>query len=523
MKKADCLKHKQVPQLAEVAYAYDDQGRLVQITQGSGEQARVMTVAYNQAGELEKITDPLKQEVKFEYDAVGRVLTQTFADGRLIGFEYDTNGNVTRLTPPSRPAHLFDYNAVDLPIDYSPPLLPTVPQPHTQYLWNLDKQLTQLIRPDGQTISFDYDATQGRLKSIHFPEGTQTLTYDDQGRIASVTAVDGNQLSYSYDGSLVLSETWEGLIQGKLQLTYNNDFQVRAVSVNNNNVNYQYDNDGLLTKAGELTFTRNSQNGLLTGTQLGKLTTQASYNPFSELQAETASFNNTPLYQVHYDRDPAGRLVQKTETVEGVTHTFKYSYDLANRLAEVKQDGIVTETYQYDANGNRLNHQAVYDDQDRLLQYGSNTYTYTDNGELLTKNDIRYHYDVVGNLRQVQWPAKTLDYVIDARNRRIGKKVNGQLVQRFLWENQLRIAAELDAVGNVVSRFIYGTKANVPELILKDGITYRVITDHLGSPRLIVDTSTGVVAQRMDYDEWGNVLYDSNPGFQPFGFAGRIV
>jgi RHS repeat-associated protein len=28
--------------------------------------------------------------------------------------------------------------------------------------------------------------------------------------------------------------------------------------------------------------------------------------------------------------------------------------------------------------------------------------------------------------------------------------------------------------------------------------------------------------QRMDYDEFGNVILDTNPGFQPFGFAGGI-
>jgi RHS repeat-associated protein len=26
----------------------------------------------------------------------------------------------------------------------------------------------------------------------------------------------------------------------------------------------------------------------------------------------------------------------------------------------------------------------------------------------------------------------------------------------------------------------------------------------------------------MDYDEWGNVVLDTNPGFQPFGFAGGV-
>ena len=34
--------------------------------------------------------------------------------------------------------------------------------------------------------------------------------------------------------------------------------------------------------------------------------------------------------------------------------------------------------------------------------------------------------------------------------------------------------------------------------------------------------SAGTVVQRMDYDVWGNVTNDTNPGFQPFGFAGGI-
>jgi RHS repeat-associated protein len=37
-----------------------------------------------------------------------------------------------------------------------------------------------------------------------------------------------------------------------------------------------------------------------------------------------------------------------------------------------------------------------------------------------------------------------------------------------------------------------------------------------------VTSEAGTVAQRMDYDVFGNVVQDSNPGFQPFGFAGGI-
>ncbi len=51
---------------------------------------------------------------------------------------------------------------------------------------------------------------------------------------------------------------------------------------------------------------------------------------------------------------------------------------------------------------------------------------------------------------------------------------------------------------------------------------YRILKDHLGSPRLVVNASTGAIVQRMDYNEWGMVTLDTNPGFQPFGFAGGI-
>jgi RHS repeat-associated protein len=34
-----------------------------------------------------------------------------------------------------------------------------------------------------------------------------------------------------------------------------------------------------------------------------------------------------------------------------------------------------------------------------------------------------------------------------------------------------------------------------------------------------VDSDTGAIAQRLDYDPWGRVTQDTNPGFQPFGFA----
>ena len=55
-----------------------------------------------------------------------------------------------------------------------------------------------------------------------------------------------------------------------------------------------------------------------------------------------------------------------------------------------------------------------------------------------------------------------------------------------------------------------------------NGVTYRIITDNQGSVRFVVNAETGDVAQRLDYDSFGRVLRDTNPGFQPFGFQGGL-
>ena len=170
----------------------------------------------------------------------------------------------------------------------------------------------------------------------------------------------------------------------------------------------------------------------------------------------------------------------------------------------------------------------MFDRADRLTTWGDTVYTWSPAGDLLTRKrgseaPTVYHYDALGNLLGVGLPSgKKIEYLVDPAGRRIGKKVDGVLVQAFLWESALRIAAELDGSGEVVSRFVYGTKVNVPELIIKNGVTYRVLTDELGSPRLIYEGWSDTVAQRVEYDAWGNVLSDSAPGFQPFGFAGGL-
>jgi YD repeat-containing protein len=140
-------------------------GRLSTVTQGTGTSARTSSFTYNPEGFLASVTDPLTRIVSFGYDLNGRVTSQTLPDLRVIQTTYDANGNVASITPPSRPAHLFDYTPIDLEASYTPPALGTDPVA-TTYAYNADRQLTLVTRPDGQTLSLDYDATKGRLVTL---------------------------------------------------------------------------------------------------------------------------------------------------------------------------------------------------------------------------------------------------------------------------------------------------------------------------------------------------------------------
>jgi RHS repeat-associated protein len=515
--------------VSAISYQYDARGRVASVTQGS----RSWTYTYGSDGRLASVSDPLSRSTSFGYDSAGRVVLRIRADGRQLHYAYDEKGNLTSLTPSARPAHNYAYDLVDMVEDYRPPASSDGLTP-THYSYNLDQQATQIIRPDGGIVQIGYD-TAGRLQTLTQPSGQTSYSYSPtSGNVTAITAA-GSTLGVTYDGSLVTGLTWGGIVGGSVGVAYDNNFRVAVLNVNGaNSLSLAYDGDGLLIGAGNLTISRNASTGRVDSTRLSSVTTRDDLDSFAQWTRRRAQFAGTTLFDATYVRDTLGRITEITETVSGVTRTRAFAYDSAGRLDEVRNNGVLNTTYEYDASGNRARvvtpggtKVGSYDDQDRMVSYGSANYAYTLNGELSTKivgsDTTRYNYDALGNLKAATLPDATLiEYVVDGMNHRVGKKVNGVLVRGWLYQGRLNPIAELDGAGNVVTRFVYGTRSNVPDYLIKNGTTYRIITDHLGSVRLIVDGATGGVAEQIEYDEWGNVVSDTNPGFQPFGYAGGL-
>ncbi len=204
----------------------------------------------------------------------------------------------------------------------------------------------------------------------------------------------------------------------------------------------------------------------------------------------------------------------------------------------------------------------IVDGEDRLLRYGSYDYGYLADGRLEWRRDWSNHtlrcydYDVFGALRRFREgaisstatvsPCSEIEvqtevvYDIDPAGRRVGRTQRGYTggvagpanVLRWIYADALNPVAQLDERNRITQAYVYGNYAHTPDYLVaftyadaestspSSTTTYRYVYDIRGSVRLVVNASTGVIAQQLDYGPWGEVLDDSAPGFQPFGYAG---
>ena len=445
-----------------------------------------------------------------------------------IGFEYDHNGNMTVLENPSSVAHGFDYNGNDYKIGYQTPQSGSY-----RYTYNKDRRLAETLFPSGRLLVNLYD--KDRLAKVVTPEGDVVLNYLCASKLGSMSK-GGEALTYTYDGKLVTSEKATGTLAQTLSYAYNNDFAVTGFTYAGVTAAFTYDNDGLLTGAGSFTIARDTANGLPKTVSGGTYSLSRSFSGYGEVAGETTTVGGVNRFAYSLSRTPAGRIAAKSETVGGAAVNYAYYYDDLGRLTGVTKDNAVVEEYRYDSVGRRSYEMNVargidgrtfaYSDEDHLLTAGDTAYQYDLDGFLTTKTDATgataYSYSSRGELLKVVLPeSKIIEYLHDPQGRRIAKKVNGVITEKYLWQGLTRLLAVYNGSNSLLMRFQYAD-GRMPVTMTKGSTTYRLGYDQVGSLRLVTD-SAGNTVKQIDYDSFGNILTDSNPTFTvPFGFAGGL-
>jgi RHS repeat-associated protein len=382
---------------------------------------------------------------------------------------------------------------------------------------------------DGTQTTVARDAA-GRVVQVTSPWWQTTMTYvPGTGQVASVAR--GTQaIAWAYDGALPTRETITGLVPAVVQWAYDSNFRVTSQTVGGVAVPSAYDDDGLPVKVGDAVLARNPTTGQVQTETVGSLATAYSYNGYGEVASLATTRNGAPVYSEALSYDGAGRVVAIDESAGATTVHWVYGYDSQGRLTSATKDGAAAGNWAYSGNGNRVvdgTRSATFDAQDRLLTHGARSFTHDAMGGRTSMTDgaqvTAYVHDGLGALLSVGLPGGvTVSYEYDGLQRRVAKRRNGEVVKRWVYEGQTRVVAEVDSSGAVTSRFVYLPGAYSPEYLVRGGVTYRYVSNSLGSVRLVVNASTGEVVQRLDYDAWGNISSDSSPGFQPFAFAGGV-
>jgi RHS repeat-associated protein len=524
---------QKAPGLSPVIYHYDTHGRVTSTEQGG----RSDHVEYGADGWVSAMTDPIGRRWEYEYDADGNMVRRTSPSGAVTRFRTDSTGSLVGVTPPGQPEHGLSEDGLGDPVSHAPPGTASAITDH----YDKNGTLTSTDRPGSGTISYDYDAA-GRTSAVREPDRTTDLHYDaDSGALASLMSSDGEGISYNYDGPLLTGEHTSGAVPGTFTYGFDDQLRITSSTIGGDAaVDYAYDDDDALTQAGREALGWDAGTRLLTSAEAGGVRTSMAYDGADRgylTSAVTSSGGDTVLRDV-YDRDDDGRVTALHETLDGATHDYTYTYDDTGRLLGVQRDGAAWSAYTYDVNGNRLTaddpagggaRTATFDSADRMLSEGGRDLAYDPIGQLKTVTDAggdatTYDYDAVGNLVSVDRDGGAhVTYKIGVLDHPVERKVDGTVTNRWLWSAEANgPSAELDAGGDVTTRYIYGQRTWVPDLMRRGGHTYRLVQDQWGSVRAVVDVDSGDVVQRLDYDPFGRVLRDTNPGFQPFGYGGGL-
>jgi len=435
-----------------LSYAYDNLDNVKTVRFGDG---NFLTNYYNAENRLASNTLPSGVAVALKYDFAGRLTNQTSTLGETASFAYNGNDAVTRMTDNTgTTTNLYDAAGRLLGIDY-----PSGASVRYELdLLNRITAITNKASSGGATyvIRYKYDAI-GNITNVVDPWGTQTsLEYDRVGRRTKRIL-----------GNAVVSE-WQ--YNWKDQVT-NITHKISGTTLAS--VAYERAPGGEPTK-----ITREDGSYVILAYDAAlRLTNEVYY-----------SSGGTPQATNSYGYDASGTRIRLV--IGGVIYTNAVS--AGYRVTQVKTNGTVVETYDYDSGGRVTN----------IVRPGIT---------------LKLRYNMADQVIAVTNGATWVNYVHDATGRRTRSTNSAGTVRRLLvaptpgtdLESPHLIA---NASGNVQQGYIY--LGDEPLLRYDTSGAGRVyyLEDAMGTVIGLAPTGASLAnTTRLFYDGFGNTRATNGP------------
>jgi len=372
---------------------------------------------------------------------------------------------------------------------------------------------------DGQSLpsgapSYDRGSSTGRLVAVTYG-GASAGTYrgyDAMGRVIrqyqQTDSVNYLVEASYYANSSLQNETYPSVpgAGDRRVVSYTNDSAGRLASLNSNATTYA-------PAASVSSIGYASHNALNTETYGNSLIHAVTYN--NRLQANEIKLGTsgapTSVIDLTYSYGTTnnnGNLQSITYTGGGLSYTQSFGYDALNRLTTSNENSgsSWSQTNGYDQYGNRwidygggIHNLSFSTSTNRITTSG---FTYDSSGNLTNDGAHAYSFDAENKINRVD---NASAYVYDGEGQRLRKLLGENL--RFVYDMHGKQIAEFDgSTGNLKKEYIYGSSLITiePTAVNSNGTQY-LTSDHLGSPRVVTNSSAGVVS-RHDYLPFGEEL-----------------
>ena len=305
------------------SFAYDDKGNVVKVTDQAKKNS---SFEYDTADNLKKLMDPKGNAFKYDYDKKHRVTGAASAAGMKYTFAYDNYGNPVTARTVDSSAETDAKKAMTSKAVY------TTGTAEGQYM-------ASQTSPEGVTTAYAWDVTKGLLKNVSVSGHQADYSYDTMDRLTKVAgkaAVNGTETDV------------------QVQYTYDRD---RLTKITHNGFDYTFAYDGFgnrksVSIAGKAAVSHDyeAKNGnLLKSTYANGWEVAYTYDNLDRVTEVKASKDGTSYTIGRYIYDKLGRVARFVDgQVSGKSCT--YGYDLTDRLCEAVFDDGTAYRYTYDAN-----------------------------------------------------------------------------------------------------------------------------------------------------------------------------